>query len=187
MKALVHYLPWFILGVVGSVNWLLGTVGAVVALLVVAIASRPHRLGVFDVATLVFFAAVALHAAVWPNAGQTEWLHPISTAWMCVVALATVACGRPFTIDYANLSVPATVAASPAFVAANRAASLWWAAAFAVIASDGALAIVVDHKAIGTAVAVVAVLGAARASKQIAVASVRPPRHEHGARDARGL
>lgn len=141
MKMLKSFAPFIVFaGVSAFAGWRIAAPAGLVALVAVVALSRPFRVGVLHAAMGAFFAVLSVLAVVAPDLDQTV-MHAAMPAWLCLVALVTVAMGHPFTEDTARDYVSAQVAASPRFVAYNRSVSLKWAFVF------GALAVV----AVGTA------------------------------------
>jgi hypothetical protein len=168
MKMLVRFAPWIVFTVVGEFNWRLGAFAALATLVAVVALSRPWHLGVLNLAMLTFFAAAAVLALVSPHSGLSDWLHPLSAAWMCVVTLISIAVDRPFTLDFSRDAVSAQVAATPAFLALNKEISLHWGEAFAAIAAAASFGVVRDRPLIGTAATVFALLWAVRYAQRAA-------------------
>ena len=62
-----------------------------------------------------------------------RWIQPLSNLGILVLALATVAAGRPFTREYARESVPPEVQATAGFDYVNRLLTWVWIGAFAIM------------------------------------------------------
>jgi beta-lactamase regulating signal transducer with metallopeptidase domain len=159
MKMLIRFSPFLLFVVLGRfVDWRLGVAAGLVASIFVIVASRPRRIGVVSGAMLGFFVAASILALVAPNTGVHPYLHAVSAGWFALVAGVSILVGHPFTLDFSKDAVSPEVAASPRFVAVNRAISAMWAFGFAVIAAALAVATAGGREILGTAVTVVVVM-----------------------------
>jgi hypothetical protein len=159
MKLLIRFSPFLLFVLLGRfVDWRLGVAAGLAASIVVILVGRPRRIGVISGAMLGFFAAASLLALVAPHTGVHPYLHAVSAGWFALVAGVSILVGHPFTLDFSKDQVPPEVAASPRFLAANRAISAMWALGFAVIAAATAVATASGRDLLGTAVTVVVVV-----------------------------
>jgi hypothetical protein len=159
MKMLIRFSPFLLFVMLGRfVDWRLGVAAALVASILVILFARPCRVGVVSGAMVVFFAAASVLALVAPHSGLHSYLHAISAGWFALVAGVSILVGHPFTADFSRDAVPPEVAASPGFMAANRAVSTLWALGFAVIGVANAVATAADRGVLGTVVTVAVVV-----------------------------
>lgn len=140
MRFLLAFLPFIAFAVVSSLGYPLAGLCLATAVAggsLVHAATRPvRRFHVLDVGTFVLFAAVAAYTAWQGQSLAISVVRAIVDAGLCLVVLATVALGRPFTRDFA----PPALAAAPGRQRVHQVTSLAWAVAFAVfVAADLAL------------------------------------------------
>jgi magnesium-transporting ATPase (P-type) len=137
------FAPWILVSVVegpGRVA-LAGALGGALALLIcvagAAVGVRPKLL---DVAAIIFFAALALVAALASPSTQ-HWLG-LWSAELCNVIIAAIAglslaVGKPFTLQYAREQTERKYWNSPLFLRINYVITAVWSAAFLLIAIVG--------------------------------------------------
>jgi hypothetical protein len=152
MKMLVRFSPFLLFVLLGKfVDWRLGVAAGLVASILVILLVTPRKVGVVSGAMLGFFAAASVLAVVAPHTGLHPYLHAASAGWFALVAGASILVGHPFTLDFSRDQVSPEVAASPEFLAVNRAISAMWALGFAVIAVATAVATAADRDVLGLA------------------------------------
>jgi magnesium-transporting ATPase (P-type) len=142
-QPVMGFAPWILVSVVegpGRVA-LAGALGGALALLIcvagAAVGVRPKLL---DVAAIIFFAALALVAAV-ASPGTQHWLG-LWSAELCNVIIAAIAglslaVGKPFTLQYAREQTERKYWHSPLFLRINYVITAVWSAAFLLIAIVG--------------------------------------------------
>ena len=98
---------------------------------------RHEAVKILEIGSFILFAALALGTLVF------DWSWTLATVRLAVdtgllaIVLASLAIGRPFTLQYARERVSAEFWDTPTFKATNRVITGVWAAAFAVlIAAD---------------------------------------------------
>ena len=107
---------------------------------------RPLRLAspkVLDVGTVLFFfvlTIVGLFADRSALLFLEKYAQAISSAALCLIVVASIAVGHPFTQQYAADEAPPEVAASPMFHRMMVFMSSVWAVIFAVMAILGVIA-----------------------------------------------
>jgi hypothetical protein len=149
---------------VGSTEGLV--VAAVVSLaLIIRDALTPKRSPkILEVGTAVLFGALAIYAIVGKPAWTVIGVRLCVDAGLLAIVLATVAIGRPFTLQYAREQVAVEQQTSPTFIQTNYIISCVWALAFAVmVAAESALLYLpaVSHR-VGVLVIVLALVGAVK-------------------------
>lgn len=150
MKTLKSFAPFIVFaGVSAFAGWRIAAPAGLVALVAVVAFTRPFRVGVLHAAMGAFFAVLSVLAVVAPDLSRTV-MHAAMPAWLCLVALASVAAGHPFTEDTARDYVSAQVAASPRYLAYNRSISLKWAFVFGALAVVAVGSATFDLPLIGT-------------------------------------
>jgi len=94
-----------------------------------------------EVVDLAYFSVMVL-AAIIGSDGTVRWLETwageLSNITLAVFALATLAIGQPFTIQYAREETPREYWDSPVFLHINQMITAVWAGAFVVAAIAGA-------------------------------------------------
>ncbi|SFU96601.1 hypothetical protein SAMN02799631_03467 [Methylobacterium sp. 174MFSha1.1] len=179
MNLLVSFAPFFAfavlihLGYVEAALWAGALVAAALMLRDRLVLGR--SLKILEAGTLVLFAGLAIYTRA---TGQT-WTIPavrlVVDAGLLVIVLASLAAGRPFTVQYARETTPPEVWSTPEFGRVNRAVTLAWAAAFAVLVlADAAMVFVPEiPRRLDILATVLALVGAykftARATSQSAV------------------
>jgi hypothetical protein len=129
------FAPWvtFLAGVrVGNVYWG-ASVGAIVAIVVLARALSRHKAHLFDyVGVLYFIGMLIVLAIVHPDDIGTwgRYAQAVAHGSLCVIVFASVLVNRPFTEAYAREQAPKEIWNSPAFRAFNRKISAVWGLAF---------------------------------------------------------
>lgn len=150
--------------------------------------ARSGSLKVLEIGTVLLFAALAGFTAAlqWP--WTLMGVRLAVDGGLLAIVLASLAIGRPFTLQYARERVPRAVWAMPLFLAINRRITWAWAGAFAVLVASHA-ALIVDPALplwLDIAVTVAALAAAvrftawypARARRAAGAASGRSPRAE---------
>lgn len=171
MTIVLRFTPFIALGIVARfADWQWGVVAALVSLAVVTAALPPRRLGVLGGAMLVFFLGAGVLALAWPDQAVGTYLHACAAGWLCVVALASVAIGRPFTLDFSKAQVGPEVARSSEFLSINRRITLVWATAFGAAAAAALTAAILGRPLFGLATTAVALLWAVKRSAQAVAA-----------------
>lgn len=137
MNLLASFAPFFAfailihLGFVETALWAGAAAAAALILRDRFVVGRSFK--ILEVGTLVLFAGLAVYTRI---TGQT-WTIPavrlVVDAGLLLIVLASLAVGQPFTLQYARESTPPEVWGMPRFLSVNRAVTLVWAAAFAVL------------------------------------------------------
>jgi hypothetical protein len=96
-----------------------------------------------EIGLMVLFAALAGFSAITRQAWTPVTMRLPMEIGLLAITLASLAAGRPFTLQYAKQRVPPHFWVSPVFMAINRRLTWAWAAAFTVqICADAAVAFV---------------------------------------------
>ena len=132
----VGFVPWIVFSIVaGPSTWIWAALAALVCTLVLAVPDwrRSRSISVLDAAALVFFAVLVVlaltldRAALQPIEDRAQLLSSVVIA---VVALGSLAVGRPFTEFYAKRSTPRENWDNPTFRRVNRVLTGLWGAVF---------------------------------------------------------
>ncbi len=173
MKMILRFTPFIVLTLVARfAEWRWGVVAALVTLAVVTVALPPRRLGILGGAMLVFFLGAGVLALTWPDQAVGNYLHACAAGWLSLVALASIAVGRPFTVDIAKDQVGPEVAQSSEFLAVNRRITFVWAAAFAAAAVAGVTADLLGRPLFGLAGTALSLLWAVKRTTETTSAAV---------------
>lgn len=132
------FVPWIVFSVVaGPSTWMWAALAALLCSLILSVPSwrSTRSISVLDAAGLVFFGVLVVLALVLDRAT----LQPIedraqllSSIVIAVVALGSLAVGRPFTEFYARQQTPREYWNSPAFKQINRVITAVWGLVFVV-------------------------------------------------------
>jgi uncharacterized membrane protein len=141
------FVPWVVFSVVaGPSTWMWAALAAFLCSLILSVPSwrSTRSIGVLDAAGLVFFGVLVVLALVLDRAT----LQPIedraqllSSVVIALVALGSLAVGRPFTEYYARQQTPREYWNSPTFKQINRVITAVWGLVFVLNAlCDAAVA-----------------------------------------------
>ena len=140
------FIPWIIFWVVANSpsTWEYGALGAALAAVILALPSASRRRPkILDIATIVFFVAIAIVGAV-VGAEDRDWLDRwsmvLSSGTLGLIALGSLAF-VPFTEQYAREQTPPEVWGHPEFRRINRVLTLVWGLTFLATAVLGCVAV----------------------------------------------
>lgn len=144
MSYLRGFAPWIVYAVLSAVGWQWGALAA----LAVGIASlvTDRRKGItldaqfLDIASIVFFAGLAALAFSDPGSPLQHYDGALSSAWLALIAIISLAIHRPFTEGIARRRVSAEVAANPRFQHVNMVITSFWTGGFVFGAVTGTIA-----------------------------------------------
>jgi hypothetical protein len=128
--------PWIVYWIlVGNVSFRTAVLIAFGASIVVFVHTivNGERPKVLEIGSMVVFAIVTVITLTTDDHFLEQWIQPITNGGLFVIALASVLVHQPFTLQYAREGVPAEVAESPGFIAANYKITWVWIAAFGVM------------------------------------------------------
>jgi hypothetical protein len=156
---LFTFLPWIVYSLLGghtAASQQRGTLAAL-AVTVLVIAYKRRNGSTFDALIIetgsaVFFAAIAAVAFAAPHSGLLTYSAALSSTTLAVIAWASLAAGRPFTLGIAKQSTPREVWSQPAFMHSNVVITTIWAASLTVSA---AILVIVIHAGAGVPVRIV--------------------------------
>jgi all-trans-retinol 13,14-reductase len=112
-----------------------GAAGLLIALVVFGRAYSRHRIHLFEVAGVVFFAGLlVVVGAVRPSdiASWARYAQAVAHGTLTLIVFGSVLVGKPFTEPYAREQTPESAWNSPGFHQANVKISLLWGCAFLV-------------------------------------------------------
>jgi hypothetical protein len=166
MGILLALLPFIAFAVVdllaGSIAGLVA--GAIASILLLAHTTLiEHKSAkILEIGTAILFVGLALYAV----AARPPWTIPgvrlRVDAGLLAIVLASLALGRPFTLQYARERVAPELQNSPGFRRTNVVITLVWALAFAVVVAADALFVFAPAtpRAVGIAATVAALVAA---------------------------
>jgi len=119
---------------------------------------------ILEVGTALLFGGLALYAALGEPTWSVVGVRLRVDAGLLLIVLASMAVGRPFTLQYARERVAPEFWSSPGFVRANYAITAAWALAFLVmVAAELALLYAPGlPRRVGVVAIVLALVGAVR-------------------------
>jgi hypothetical protein len=166
MGILLAFAPFIAFALVdrllGSTDGLVA--GALVSLvLILRDALSPERTPkILEIGTAFLFCALVLYALLAHPAWSVVGVRLCVDAGLLAIVLASMALGRPFTLQYAREQVAPELHASPAFLRVNYVITGAWALAFAVmvVAELALLYIPNTPRRLGVAAIVIALVGA---------------------------
>ena len=130
------FVPWIVFSVVaGPSTWMWAALAAFLCSLVLSVPSwrSTRSISVLDAAGLVFFGVLVVLALVLDSATLQpieDRAQMLSSIVIAVVALGSLAVGRPFTEYYAKQQTPREYWNSPTFKQINRAITAVWGLVF---------------------------------------------------------
>jgi hypothetical protein len=143
MNIVLGFSPFIALFVVLRLGGPLPGLGAALLISVVLclrMARRGESVKVLELGSLVLFAALTLYTVAAQPAWTVATLRLVVDGGLLAVVLASLAVGRPFTLQYARERVPAQLWETPAFRRTNTIITLVWAGAFVVLVGADAAA-----------------------------------------------
>ncbi len=119
---------------------------------------------ILEMGTCLMFVGLAAWQKLLPSDTSVFSVRLRVDIGLMIIVLASIAIGKPFTLQYARERVSADQAKSPSFMRTNRAISAVWAAAFVCIVAADALLLYVPAvpRAVSIVVTVAALIGAYR-------------------------
>jgi hypothetical protein len=137
------FAPWIIFAVVASPStWEWATLAALLAAVILALPTQGHPPKLLDLATVAFFAVLAV-SALFLDRAELEDLERYAQA-ISSFALAALVLGSlpflPFTEQYARENVPRRVWDSPLFKHTNRVLTALWGVVFLACGVMGVIA-----------------------------------------------
>jgi hypothetical protein len=136
MSYLRTFAPWIVYAAIPSANWNWGALAALlVSLLVVAqqtSAGRTLDAQIIEIGSAVFFAAITVLAFADPHTALHPYAPALSSTALAVIAGASLAAGRPFTLGIAKQTTPREFWDQPLFIRTNVIITAVWTASFVI-------------------------------------------------------
>ena len=136
MSYLRGFMPWIIFAVVSLIGWQWGAAAALASSVLLLVSSRRAGVGaqVLDFGAICYFGALALLAFTDPRSPLQQYDGALSAAWLALIAWASLAVRRPFTLAIARRRTPPQFWNTHQFLRANVIITLVWAISFTCIA-----------------------------------------------------
>ncbi|MBW8487530.1 hypothetical protein [Actinomadura parmotrematis] len=158
MNYVLTFLPWIVYAVLPSGQWQWAALAGLAVALGVIVRQRAAGAGpdalVIEIGSAAFFAVLAAIAFADPHSPVHPYSPALSSGVLAVIAGASLAARRPFTLGIAKRSTPREFWDQPLFVRTNVVLTAVWTAAFAVTA---AILAALAHAGQGHSAAAVAV------------------------------
>lgn len=143
MSYLRTFLPWIVYAVLAghtAAAQQRGTLAALaVTVLVIAYKVRKEHSSfdalIIEAGSALFFAAMAAVAFAAPHSGALTYAAALSSATLAVIAWASLAVRRPFTLGIAKQTTPREVWSQPLFLHSNMVITTIWAVSLTISAA----------------------------------------------------
>lgn len=186
------FVPWIVFSVVaGPSTWAWAALAALACALVLSVPDwrRSRSISILDAAALAFFAVLVVLALVLPRATLQpieDRAQLISSVVIALVALGSLAIGRPFTEFYAKKQAPPEVWNTPTFMKVNRVLTGLWGGVFVLNAlCDAAVAYLgASPDVFNWVVPIVAIVVAVKITGWYPEHAAAQARSAHGAHEA---
>lgn len=127
MNYLRGFAPWICYAALSAFDWRLGMcTAATVAVLLLVDARRKQGADLLSTATCGFFVVMAVIAVADPTSGLHRWTCALANATLAVMALGSLAVGKPFTLSIARTQVPQEHWNAPRFIHVNKVLTSAW-------------------------------------------------------------
>ncbi|HEX4226538.1 MAG TPA: hypothetical protein VHZ97_29510 [Pseudonocardiaceae bacterium] len=144
MSYLRGFAPWLVYAVVSVIGWQWGALAALLVGIASFIADRRSGIKLdaqfLDIGSIVFFFGLAALAFTDPGSPLQHYDGPLSSGWLALLAIISIAVGHPFTEGIARRQVTAEVAAHPLFRRTNVVITGFWTGGFVFGAVTGVIA-----------------------------------------------
>jgi hypothetical protein len=138
MSYLRTFAPWIVYAIIPSSHW---NWAALIALVLsIGLIAQQTRTGrtldaqIIEIGSAVFFAVITVVAFAAPDSGLHPYTPALSSATLALIAGASLALRKPFTLGIAKQTTPREFWEQPLFVRTNVIITAVWAASFAVAA-----------------------------------------------------
>jgi hypothetical protein len=138
MSYLRTFAPWLVYAIIPSAHW---NWAALIALVLsIGLIAQQTRSGrtldaqIIEIGSAVFFAAITVIAFVTPDSGLHPYTPALSSAALALIAGASLAVRKPFTLGIAKQTTPREFWGQPLFIRTNVIITTVWTASFAVAA-----------------------------------------------------
>lgn len=138
MSYLRTFLPWIVFAALPSGSWQWAALAALVV--AAAVIAQQVRAGtgydalIIESGSAAFFAVLAAIAFTDPHSGVHTYSAALSSGTLAVIAGASLAMGKPFTLGIAKRTTPRELWELKPFIRVNVVITAVWTTAFAVTA-----------------------------------------------------
>jgi hypothetical protein len=144
MNYLRGFAPWIVYAVVSVIGWQWGASAALVVGIASLVADRRNGIKLdaqfLDIGSIVFFFGLTVLAFADPNSALQHYDGALSSGWLALLAIVSMAVGHPFTEGIARRQVTAEIATRPLFHHTNMVITSFWTGGFVFGAVSGAIA-----------------------------------------------
>ncbi|MFH9420209.1 hypothetical protein [Streptomyces sp. NPDC017529] len=144
MNYLRGFIPWITYGALSWAVWQWSALAALLLGCVLLYADRADGLSpsarILDYGSLVFFAGLTVFAFLSPDSGLRSYDGALSSGWLALITLGSIAVRRPFTLAIARRKAPREVWGTSVFMRINYVISAVWGASFVLAAAAQVLA-----------------------------------------------
>jgi hypothetical protein len=134
MSYLRGFAPWIVYAVLSALGWQWGALAALIAGTASFVADRRNGVTLdaqfLDLGSIVYFACLAGLAFADPTSPIQRFDGPLSSAWLAMIAVASMLLRHPFTEGIARRQVSAEIANGPGFARTNMVITSFWAGGF---------------------------------------------------------
>jgi hypothetical protein len=138
MNYLRGFMPWIAFSGVSLIGWQWGAAAGLAGSVLLLVSSRRAGLGidgqVLELGTIGYFCALTLFAFADPRSPLQQYDAALSSAWLALIAWASLAVRRPFTQGIARRRTPQEFWNTQEFLRVNVIITLVWAISFTCIA-----------------------------------------------------
>ena len=138
MSYLRTFAPWILYAIIPSAHWnwaaLIALVLSIGLIAQQTWTGRTVDAQIIELGSAVFFAAITVVAFTTPDSGLHAYTPALSSATLALIAGASLAVRKPFTLGIAKQTTPREFWDQPLFVRTNVIITAVWTASFAVAA-----------------------------------------------------
>jgi hypothetical protein len=144
MGILLAFAPWILFWILASNDtFRVAIFAALISTVVINIRYIAERkVKVLDLGTMIFFALLSGVSLFADPPWLEQWVHVLGNLALTVIALVSIAIGKPFTIQYAKEQVAEQYWNTPQFLSTNLRITWVWFATFAVQTVSSAITII---------------------------------------------
>jgi hypothetical protein len=141
----ITFVPWILYWVIcGPSTWRIAAFVAFAAAVILMIPSFERgRPKIMELGTVAFFLIIGL-LSLFVDRQDARWLEDwsqvISSGALALIALGSLAIGRPFTLEYAKDHTPKEMWTKPGFIHVNQVLTAVWGIVFVISAVLGVIA-----------------------------------------------
>ncbi|MEW1658349.1 MULTISPECIES: hypothetical protein [unclassified Streptomyces] len=138
MNYLRGFLPWLVFAGVSAVGWQWGALAGLLSSVALLIADRAAGLSLesrlLEYGSIVYFVGLSAVAFARPDSALETYGSALSMGWLALIAWASIAVRRPFTMAIARRMAPPQVWHTPQFRHINVVITAAWSLSFTLTA-----------------------------------------------------